>query len=98
MVIGQVVPHFSDDVAKRYFRDVVLGLEFCNALLLIVVHYKRIIHCDIKPENLLLTSEGFVQITDFGISHMFEDGDKKDTLAIKNTSPLYTSPCSLQGK
>ncbi|KAJ3021058.1 hypothetical protein HKX48_009303 [Thoreauomyces humboldtii] len=81
----------SEDLARRYFRDVVLGLEY--------LHYKRIIHRDIKPENLLLKAGpplGVVQIADFGISNMFEDGEEEPVVDDKNSSPLFSPPEACQ--
>ncbi|KAI5117238.1 hypothetical protein M0805_009275 [Coniferiporia weirii] len=37
------------------------------------LHYKGIIHSDIKPENILISSSGEPRICDFGISRMFAD-------------------------
>ncbi|KAJ3337262.1 Calcium/calmodulin-dependent protein kinase kinase 1, partial [Kappamyces sp. JEL0680] len=84
--VGQVAPSFSEDQARNYFRDVLLGLEF--------LHFKGIIHCDLKPENIFLRSDGTVQIGDFGISMILDD-TSKDKIENQNTSPLFTSPSAL---
>lgn len=110
--IGQVVEPFSEEVARGYFRDIVLGLEYrklCYSLirdvthmsyhlLSPIVHYKKIVHSDLKPENLLLTSDHVVQIADFGISHMFEDDDEEGLLPAKNASPMFTPPEAFSGQ
>ncbi len=36
-------------------------------------HKNGVIHCDIKPENILLDFEGFVRVLDFGIAQIYED-------------------------
>ncbi len=60
--------------------------QVCEAL--IYAHNRGIIHRDVKPENILLTSEGEVKLTDFGIARMLGDNKKRQpiTLTMKNTS------------
>jgi len=90
--VNERVEPFSEEKARKYFRDIVLGLEYC--------HYKKIIHRDIKPENLLLTADDKVKITDFGISYMFNENQDDANIFDKNASPLFCPPeaCSTERK
>ncbi|KAI9220297.1 kinase-like domain-containing protein [Blastocladiella britannica] len=86
LTMGETVPAFSEAKARKYFCDLALGLDYCtNPLTLIrlcashnsqkcngTVHSQHVIHCDIKPENILLTWDDRAQLSDFGISHMLE--------------------------
>lgn len=52
------------------WREVtVIGIQICRALR--HAHDRGIIHRDIKPANLLLTDEGEVKLSDFGIARLF---------------------------
>lgn len=76
----------SEQAARKYFIDVVLGLEY--------LHYQKIVHRDIKPSNLLLGDDGHIKIADFGVADVFE-GD--DALLNKTAgSPAFMAPESLQ--
>ena len=61
-----------------------------------VAHKNNLIHRDIKPQNIIVTADGTVKITDFGIAKsLLEDNTK--TLNILGTS-YYISPEQAQGK
>ncbi|KDO34191.1 serine/threonine protein kinase [Saprolegnia parasitica CBS 223.65] len=54
----------TDDVFARLF------LQLCSGLT--EIHKHAIVHRDIKPDNLLLNSDGVVKISDFGVSTCLE--------------------------
>nr|XP_040025136.1 calcium/calmodulin-dependent protein kinase kinase 1b [Gasterosteus aculeatus aculeatus] len=73
---------FTEEQARFYFRDIVLGIEY--------LHYHKIIHRDIKPSNLLLGDDGHVKIADFGVSNEFEGTDA--LLSSTAGTPAFMAP------
>ena len=67
--------------------QIVSAVQYC--------HQKKIIHRDLKAENLLLDSEMNIKIADFGFSNEFVPGNKLDTFC---GSPPYAAPELFQGK
>jgi serine/threonine protein kinase len=61
----------------------------CIASAVGYLHSHKLVHQDIKPANVLLSSAGGVFLTDFGMSHSFE------TPAVVFGSPLYNAPESV---
>lgn len=53
------------------------------------LHYNKVVHGDLKPDNLLMSAAGRVKITDFGSSHMFQRGD---TMLRTMGTPAFMAP------
>ncbi|CAG8789261.1 13938_t:CDS:2, partial [Dentiscutata erythropus] len=58
----QCFERFEEDMARMYTAEVVLSLEY--------LHSNGITHRDLKPDNMLITSEGHIKLTDFGLSRI----------------------------
>ncbi|KAF8069424.1 GRIK2 [Scenedesmus sp. PABB004] len=75
-----------EEVAADYFRQAVAGLEY--------LHFHKVVHGDIKPENLLVSSNGELKISDFGCSRM---ADGKSSHTRLSGTPAFTAPELVSG-
>ncbi|XP_066552539.1 serine/threonine-protein kinase MARK1 isoform X5 [Amia ocellicauda] len=88
-VFDYLVAHgrMKEKEARAKFRQIVSAVQYC--------HQKRIVHRDLKAENLLLDADMNIKIADFGFSNEFTIGNKLDTFC---GSPPYAAPELFQGK
>ncbi|CCX11803.1 kinase-like domain-containing protein [Pyronema domesticum] len=74
---------YPEEQCRLWFRDMILGIEY--------LHSQGIVHRDIKPDNLLLTSDDVLKIVDFGVSEMFEKDAPMRTAKFAG-SPAFLPP------
>jgi len=77
--------------------------QLCAALS--AAHKSGIVHCDLKPDNILICADGRVVVTDFGIAralfHRKTSGsdDKRRQMAARfDGTPMYVSPEQVNGE
>ena len=79
---------FNEIQIKFLISNIILSLEY--------IHKCGIINRDLKPENLLFDSEGYLHLTDFGISKIYQS-NSNPILDISGT-PGYISPEMIKGE
>jgi non-specific serine/threonine protein kinase/serine/threonine-protein kinase len=71
-----------------------LLVQVCSGLT--HAHQRLVVHCDVKPANILVTGDGMVKLLDFGIAK-FVDPEKTMTQCRPGT-PAYASPEQIRGE
>lgn len=75
---------FAESTARFYAASVIFAFDY--------MHSKSIVYRDLKPENLLLDSRGYLKITDFGFAKIIIDR----TFTLCGT-PDYLAPEVISG-
>lgn len=69
---------------RHIFRQLITALEYCHRV-------PKIVHRDIKPDNILIDAEGNVKLGDFGVSLLLpEEGN--DVISSNAGSDKFFSP------
>ena len=71
----------SEPTAKIIFKQIIKGLQY--------LHKKKIVHRDIKLDNVLIDLTNTVKICDFGVSRILSPGD---TMYEHCGTPAYIAP------
>jgi len=68
----------SEPVAKKYFEELVKGLEYLHCV-------SKVVHRDIKPQNILIGKNSQLKISDFGSAQSIAEGKQE----FGNTAGTY---------
>ena len=71
-------------------------IQACEGV--VFAHRNGIIHCDVKPQNLIVTEKGILKVTDFGIARFLRNVNPIDEKKMVWGSPQYFSPEHAKGK
>ena len=94
-VEGLAITEFANRKNLDFSHRLMLLLQLCSALE--HAHTNLIVHCDIKPENVLVTADHVVKLLDFGIAFLdqHEDGFENESPGF---TPQYASPEQVAGQ
>ncbi|KAL0280770.1 UNVERIFIED_CONTAM: hypothetical protein PYX00_001972 [Menopon gallinae] len=77
----------NEVAARRKFWQILSAVEYC--------HNRRVVHRDLKAENLLMDSNMDMKIADFGFSNYYKPNEQLSTWC---GSPPYAAPEVFQGQ
>ncbi|XP_059873958.1 serine/threonine-protein kinase SIK2 isoform X1 [Delphinus delphis] len=77
----------NESEARRKFWQILSAVDYC--------HGRKIVHRDLKAENLLLDNNMNIKIADFGFGNFFKSGE---LLATWCGSPPYAAPEVFEGQ
>ncbi|HVB25723.1 MAG TPA: serine/threonine-protein kinase [Ktedonobacteraceae bacterium] len=90
---GETLEMYLDKTNQKRLpeKEVInIGIQLCTVLAYLHTQPQPIIFRDLKPANIMRTSDGHLYLIDFGIARHFKPGQAKDTVALG--SPGYAAP------
>jgi 5'-AMP-activated protein kinase, catalytic alpha subunit len=77
----------DENIARVLFKQIIEGIGY--------IHSKKILHRDIKLDNILLDGKGRVKIADFGVSKTVQKGE---VMKEQSGTPAYIAPEIIRDK
>lgn len=75
----------GEAMVKKFMAQLVEGIRYC--------HSHRILHRDLKPQNLLIDREGNLKLADFGLARAFGVPLRTYTHEVRMPLPLLKVKC-----
>jgi serine/threonine-protein kinase len=87
--------HIQSREKINLINELDYAIQICKAV--DHAHTNRIIHCDLKPSNILINESNQIKITDFGLARVMQQNIQEQESYFWG-SPFYISPEQTQGE
>jgi serine/threonine protein kinase len=89
---GETIERLRERLGPRLPLELVVGIGLQLLDVLGAAHGRGVIHRDVKPENLILSSEGHLKVLDFGIARLRDVAASHTTAGFTMGTPAYMAP------
>ncbi len=99
LVRGRPITRYADELRLGVRARIVLLRQVCAAVE--YAHQNLVVHCDLKPGNILVDQDGAPKLLDFGIARLLDPGRDAaiNTRTLNRTwTPDYASPEQVQSR
>jgi hypothetical protein len=96
LVDGESLAERLQRSAMPVAEAVAVAEQLCRALA--SAHARGIVHCDVKPANVLLSGDGRVKVGDFGVARLAGGGTSQALSATVAGTPRYMAPEQARGR
>lgn len=79
---GGTLQYWNEEHVLNWFTQICLALKH--------VHDRKILHRDLKSQNIFLTEKGMIKLGDFGIARVLSETKSKAKTVVG--TPYYLSP------
>ena len=76
-------------------RTLNLAIQICAGVG--YAHRAKVVHADVKPQNVLVTADDHVKVTDFGIAQVLSETQPRERQSVVWGSPHYFAPEQASG-
>jgi len=85
----QITGPFSEKLCRFFFKQIIIGLHY--------LHSQGVCHRDLKPQNILLSSDYTIKIVDFGFATPLQGREGHGFNATKVGTLSYMAPELING-
>ena len=97
LTMKQIIRGYEDNGQKMPLsRALDLAIGICNGIG--YAHRAGLVHCDVKPHNVLVTPDEQVKVADFGIARAVTDATQQEIVSQVWGTPQYFAPEQAAGQ